>query len=162
MHRRQARSPATRPRSQVPWATTAVVPAGRIGLTTVFVLLVSLAALVPTVGDFGLTWDEPAYRYSQVLSAQWWEQLARARSWHDAEEVFDPLTLLYYWPYGRYGVNFHPPLAGQLNLVAHAIFGPWMKDIPSRRMASVIEFALTITVGFHFLKASIWTMRLGW
>ena len=26
-----------------------------------------------------------------------------------------------------------------------------MKDIPARRMASVIEFALTITIGFHFL-----------
>ena len=26
-----------------------------------------------------------------------------------------------------------------------------MKDIPARRMATVIEFALTITIGFHFL-----------
>ena len=30
-------------------------------------------------------------------------------------------------------------------------FGHWMKDIPARRMASVIEFALTIAIGFHFL-----------
>ena len=74
------------------------------------------------------------------------------RSWHDAREAFDPLTLLYFWPYGRHGVNFHPPLAGQLNLATYALFGPWMKDIPSRRMASVIEFALTITIGFHFLS----------
>src|SRR5208337_4236188 len=50
----------------------------------------------------------------------------------------------YYWPYARYGINFHPPLAGQLNLATHALFGSWMKDIPARRMASVIEFALTI------------------
>ena len=112
---------------------------------------VALIVLVPTVGDFGLTWDEPAYRYSQVFSAQWWEQLSKVRSWRDVHEVFDPLTLLYYWPYARHGINFHPPLAGQLNLAAHAVFGHWMKDIPSRRMASVIEFALTITIGFHFL-----------
>ena len=139
-----------RPANHSPVTTRGRVP-GRLGLTTALVLLVALAALVPTVGDFGLTWDEPAYRYSQVLSVQWWEQLARVRSWRDAEEVFDPLTLLYYWPYGRYGINFHPPLAGQLNLAAHALFGHWMKDIPARRMASVIEFALTITIGFHFL-----------
>ena len=31
------------------------------------------------------------------------------------------------------------------------LFGHWMKDIPARRMATVIEFALTITIGFHFL-----------
>ena len=29
-----------------------------------------------------------------------------------------------------------PPLAGQLNLAAQALFGSWMKDIPARRMAS--------------------------
>ena len=118
---------------------------------SLIVFLVALAALVPTVGDFGLTWDEPAYRYSQVMSAQWWEQLAHVRSWDDVEELLDPITLLYYWPYGRHGINFHRPLAGQLNLATHALFGHWMKDIPARRMASVIEFALTITIGFHFL-----------
>jgi Dolichyl-phosphate-mannose-protein mannosyltransferase len=122
-----------------------------LGLTTWAVLLFSLAALVPTVGDFGLTWDEPAYRYSQMLSAQWWEQVSKVHSWREVEDAFEPLNLLYYWPYGRHGINFHPPLAGQLNLAAHAVFGHWMKDIPSRRMASVIEFALTITIGFHFL-----------
>ena len=44
---------------------------------TALVLALALAALVPTTGDFGLTWDEPAYRYSQVMSAQWWEQLCQ-------------------------------------------------------------------------------------
>lgn len=122
-----------------------------LGLATLAVLAASLAALVPTVGDFGLTWDEPAYRYSQVISVQWWQLLGRAASWADIQQLLDPRALLYYWPYGRYGINFHPPLAGQLNLAAHAIFGSWMKDIPSRRMASAIEFALTITIGFHFL-----------
>ncbi len=120
-------------------------------LQTLAILILVLAALIPTVGDFGLTWDEPAYRYSQVMSAQWWEQLGRARTPADLKYLFDPETLLYYWPYGRYGVNFHPPLAGQLNLASYAILGTWMKDIPARRMATVIEFALTIAIGFHFL-----------
>jgi 4-amino-4-deoxy-L-arabinose transferase-like glycosyltransferase len=121
------------------------------GGLSVLVFALALAVLVPTTGDFGLTWDEPAYRYSQVMSAQWWEQLTLARSQDDLRALLDPMTLLYYWPYARYGINFHPPLAGQLNLAAHAIFGKWMKDIPSRRMASVIEFALTVTFAFTFL-----------
>ena len=106
---------------------------------------------MPTTGDFGLTWDEPAYRYSQIISAHWWEQLWHARSWNDIAALLEPDALLYYWPYARSGINFHPPLAGQLNLATHALFGSWMKDIPSRRMASVIEFALTLTIGFGFL-----------
>ena len=126
-------------------------PAHWVGLGSLVVLAAALAALIPTVGDFGLTWDEPAYRYSQGMSEQWWEHLGRARSWQNLQELFDPLALAYYWPYGRYGVNFHPPLAGQLNLATYEVFGRWMKDIPARRMASLIEFALTITIGYHFL-----------
>ena len=151
--------PATRPqreetpqRSDPAAATAADRPAsGRWRLRTLLVFAVALVALVPTTGDIGMTWDEPAYRYSQVMSAQWWDQLAHARSWGEVRSLLDPETLLYYWPYARYGINFHPPLAGQLNLATHALFGSWMKDIPARRMASVIEFALTIAIGFGFL-----------
>ena len=128
-------------------------------LATLAVLATALAAMIPTTGDPGLTWDEPAYRYSQIMSAQWWGRWAEVRSWDDARELLDSTTLLYYWPYGRYGINFHPPLAGQLNLATYAAFGYWMKDIPARRMATVFEFALTITIGFHFLarRYGVWT-----
>ena len=120
-------------------------------LPSLAVFCFALAALVPTIGDFGLTWDEPAYRYSQVVSQQWWEQLGSARTSQDWSSLLDPDQLLYYWPYGRHGINFHPPWAGQLNLASYAIFGYWLKDIPARRMATVIQFALTITIGFQFL-----------
>ncbi len=115
------------------------------------VLTMALLTLVPTTGDFGLTYDEPAYRYSQMVSSQWWEGLFEARSLDDLRALLDPDALLYYWPYARHGINFHPPLAGQLDLLTHAIFGHWMKDIPSRRMASVIAFALTVVLLFGFL-----------
>lgn len=115
------------------------------------VLAAALAATLPTTGDIGLTWDEPAYRYSQEISAQWWERLAGARTRAEVSALLDPDALLYYWPYGRHGINFHPPLAGQLNLATHALFGRWVKDIPSRRLASVFEYACTIAIGFGFL-----------
>jgi 4-amino-4-deoxy-L-arabinose transferase-like glycosyltransferase len=118
---------------------------------TLLVLVVSLAATVPTTGDFGLTWDEPAYRYSQLVSGQWWGQLASARSMDDLDALLDPDTLLYHWPYGRHGINFHPPLSGQLNLLTYGAFGGWMKDVPARRLASVFEYVLTITALYRFL-----------
>ena len=131
---------------------------GRPALAALAVFFLALAALIPTIGDFGLSWDEPAYRYSQVLSAEWWEQLGQVRNMDQLETLFDPLTLLYYWPYGRYGINFHPPLAGQLNLATYAIFGGSLADIPARRMATVLEFAITIVIGFHFLarRYGVW------
>jgi 4-amino-4-deoxy-L-arabinose transferase-like glycosyltransferase len=123
----------------------------RLGLASTLTLLLALAANIPTAGDFGLTYDEPAYRYSQMVSAQWWEQLARARTQAEVAELLQPNTLLYYWPYGRHGINFHPPLAGQLDLLTYAVFGRIMKDIPARRMASIFEFSITITLLFSFL-----------
>lgn len=114
---------------------------------TTLVFLAALAATAPSVNDFGYTYDEPAYRHSQILSAQWWERLGRG----EFQAMLDPDALLYYWPYGHYGINFHPPLAGQCNLLTYAVFGGVLKDIPARRMASVIEFSLTIAVLFGFL-----------
>jgi 4-amino-4-deoxy-L-arabinose transferase-like glycosyltransferase len=122
------------------------------------VLAGALAATVPTAGDIGLTWDEPAYRFSQLRSAQWWERLAKARSGADLRDLVEPDALLFYWTYARHGINFHPPLAGQLNLLTHAVFGRWMRDIPARRMASVLEYALTVMIGFGFLarRYGVW------
>ena len=111
---------------------------------------------MPTTGDLGLTWDEPAYRYSQMVSAQWWGRSPRARSADELTAVLDPDTLLYFWPYGRHGINFHPPLSGQLSLLTFAAFGDWVKDIPARRLASVFEYVITITVLYHFLASAIW------
>src|ERR1700735_4844217 len=89
-------------------------------VATWLVLAGALVATVPTTGDIGLTWDEPSYRTSQLISAQWWEGLSRARTRADLDALLSRGALLYYWPYGRYGYNSHPPLAGQLNLLTHA------------------------------------------
>lgn len=121
----------------------------------VSILLAFLAAMlvtVPTTGDIGLTWDEPAYRFSQLRSDQWWERLAHARNVADLQALLEPDALLFYWTYARHGINFHPPLAGQLDLLAYHAFGGWMADMPARRMASVIEYVLTATLAFAFLS----------
>src|SRR3954464_13853702 len=83
----------------------------------------AMAATVPTAGDIGLTWDEPSYRTSQLVSAHWWEGWLQVRSRSDLEAQLNPDALLYSWPYAGFGYNSPPPLAGQLNLLTHAIFG---------------------------------------
>ncbi|GIW86180.1 MAG: hypothetical protein KatS3mg108_0504 [Isosphaeraceae bacterium] len=113
--------------------------------------LVAVLLLVPTTADFGLTYDEPAYTYSQQLSIQWWERLAEARSWSDLERLLDADALLYYWPYARHGINFHPPLAGQANLATYGLLNRWVNEIVARRIATVLEFAATIALLHTFL-----------
>src|SRR5262249_443138 len=96
-------------------------------------------------------WDEPVYRFSQFRAEEWWRRLGQIHSRADLDALLDANALIYYWPYGHHGVNFHPPLAGQLNLLTHELFGRWMKDVPSRRMASVLEYVCRITIGLGFL-----------
>jgi hypothetical protein len=116
------------------------------------VFVLALLATVPTAGDLGVTWDEPAYKFSQVRSAQWWERLGEVlRGRDDLRALLDPDALLFYWPYARHGINFHPPLAGQVSVLTHSVFGHWMNDTSSRRMASVLEYSLAITLAFGFL-----------
>jgi 4-amino-4-deoxy-L-arabinose transferase-like glycosyltransferase len=115
------------------------------------VFVVALVASAPTAGDLGITWDEPVYRVCQISSAEWWGRLAHARTRAELAALVEPDTLLYYWPYGRFGIDFHPPLAGQLNLLSYTILHPWLKDIPARRMSSVVEFCLAVTLLFGFL-----------
>ncbi len=116
-------------------------------IATGFVFLATLVITMPSVGDFGYTYDEPAYRHSQMVSQQWWERLAKG----EVAAILEPDALLYYWPYGRHGINFHPPLAGQLNLLTYGLFGRFVQDVPARRLASVFEFAITVTALFGFL-----------
>lgn len=122
---------------------------------TLAVFLAAVAINAPSVGDIGPTWDEPSYRYTQLMSVQWWERLAEARTRDDFAALLDPDALLHYWPYGRFGICFHPPLGPQLNLAAHAAFGGFLKDYPARRMASVIEFAIVLAVLFHLASRTL-------
>ena len=121
-----------------------------MGILLVF--LGALAALVPTTADFGLTYDEPAYSFSQDMSIQWWEQLAAARSTGDLAALLATDNLTYYWPYARFGINFHPPLSGQLNLLSYELLRGLVSDTVARRMASVVEFALTVTLIYTFIN----------
>jgi 4-amino-4-deoxy-L-arabinose transferase-like glycosyltransferase len=129
---------------------------GRLAFAIVFALVV--AASAPTTGDFGLTWDEPTYRTSQRYTEYWWRDLAQGRSINDLQRLIDPEALLFYWPYARHGLNFHPPLAGQISLLSGRLLGGFLQAYPARRMATVFEFALAVALLFTFLRkrSGIW------
>jgi hypothetical protein len=116
------------------------------------VFVLALGALLATLGDFGLTWDEPAYFLCQMRTVAWWRHLAAARSQAELRALVEPNLLLEAWPYGRYGLCFHPPLAGQLSTLTHAIFRKWVGEIAGCRVAPIVELALAIALLFAFLE----------
>ena len=111
-----------------------------------------MIAVVATLDGPGLTWDEPAYRYSELYMQQWFEALFEAETADQRRELFSAASLHYYWRYNRYGPNFHPPLAGVFANLNWVVFRHVMHDYPARRMASAILFALTVSSLFVFVR----------
>jgi 4-amino-4-deoxy-L-arabinose transferase-like glycosyltransferase len=116
------------------------------------VFALALAALLATLQDFGLTWDEPAYFLCQMKTVGWWKHLATARTQAELAALVGPDRLLEDWPYGRFGLCFHPPLAGQLSTLTHALFRGWVGEIAGCRVAPVVELALAVAILFAFLE----------
>lgn len=118
---------------------------------TVVVFALATVIAGATVAGPGLSWDEPAYAFSQVTLENWLAAIARAPSWRERMELFSSDSIDHSWQYNRFGHNFHPPLAGMLNVVSHGALGGFMDETSARRMAAVFEFALTVAILARFL-----------
>lgn len=104
-----------------------------------------------TVAGPGLAWDEPAYRYSQIAAEHWFGELSQAESMADLADLFSADSIQYYWQYSRFGHNFHPPMAGMLNLLTYGLLGGIWDDLSARRLASALELAGAAAILCHFL-----------
>ncbi len=126
------------------------------GAVAVFVTVAALVAA--TANDLGMTWDEPAYRHSQIGMERWFRRLVACRSVEEAKPLFEQRALLDAWDYNRYGPNFHPPLSGVLASLSRAAFGGVLGDLPARRMASGLELAAAAAARFLFLgrRYGVW------
>lgn len=120
-------------------------------LVTVILFIVAFVMVGATVAGPGLSWDEPAYRHSQVTLQWWLHELRHASSWGEVVVLFTPDAIRQYWEFNRFGHNFHPPMGSYLNLASFFIFGSWIDDIASRRLASVAEFAAVVAMLGHWI-----------
>lgn len=132
------------------------------------VFSISLALLTATLGDPGLTWDEPAYLHSARGDIRtfgppsdsadayhrrcgvlpWLERIARSRDLSEARRFFTRDEILRAWDYNRYGPNFHPPLSGLLAIAGHLASRPWLDEIPSWRFASAVELSAAVALAY--------------
>jgi 4-amino-4-deoxy-L-arabinose transferase-like glycosyltransferase len=115
------------------------------------VFLAATAWIAAGAAGPGLTWDEPAYRNSQVRLQEWWRQRPPLHSTSDLARPYSRDEIDFYWEFNRHGPNFHPPMGSYLNLASHALFGSWVDELTSRRWASCLELAATAALLCHFL-----------
>ncbi len=121
------------------------------------VFLIASAFAIATVAGPGLSWDEPAYRHSQVTVESWLAQLTRSGT-VPATQLFSAPAIYNYFEFNRFGHNFHPPMASYGNLLTYGILGGFVDDIAARRIASCLLFAGIVVVGWRFVRQQAGTL----
>lgn len=129
-------------------------PTHRAWWATVAVFLVVSLVAGATVAGPGLSWDEPAYRHSQVTLQNWFRLLQRSEDWGP---LFSADAIYRFWQFNRFGHNFHPPMASYCNLATWSVMHHWWDDISSRRLASALQLAASAAMLCQFIGS-----RLGW
>jgi 4-amino-4-deoxy-L-arabinose transferase-like glycosyltransferase len=119
----------------------------RINRAAWLVFLLGAVVIGGTIAGPGLTWDEPAYRGSQVGVQEWWGELARSG---DAA-MLGKEQIDHYWEFNRFGPNFHPPMASYFNFATYLAFGWLVDDLSARRLASALQFAALAGILTSFL-----------
>ncbi|MBY0588228.1 glycosyltransferase family 39 protein [bacterium] len=120
-------------------------------LVSIFVFVLVAIASGLTVAGPGLTWDEPAYRGSEVRLQEWVNELIHATSLADRLSLLNQDSIDYYFEFNRFGPNFHPPLSSYGHLLTWAGFSHAIDDLSARRLASAIELAITCAVLSAFM-----------
>ena len=83
---------------------------------SIAIFIVIAGVMLYTVDDFGITWDEPVYRHTQIQLSNWFVQLWNGPPSGTRTQLFEAESLHQSWIGARYGKNFHPPVAAILNL----------------------------------------------
>ena len=107
-------------------------------VVAIAVFIVAFAAVVVTLDDPGLTWDEPFSIVSGHWYARWLGQLPRF--------PFDRASLDRHWQHN----HEHPPLAKLLMGLSQAAFARGRADVAASRLAVALVFALTVEMVFRF------------
>ncbi len=126
-------------------------PRRHAGLVSVVVFLVVGLASALTVAGPGVTWDEPAYRASELRLQDWARSLRDADTPGDRLDLLGPDAIDFYFEFNRFGPNFHPPLSSYGHLATWLPLHPWIDDLSARRVASSLELGMTAAIVCAFL-----------
>lgn len=120
---------------------------------SIAIFIVIAGVMLNTVDDFGITWDEPVYRHTQIQLSNWFGQLLNGPPSGTRSQLFEAESLHQSWIGGRYGKNFHPPVAAILNSLSYYLIYPWNEnDMAARRMSSALQFALSASLIFVWMS----------
>lgn len=121
---------------------------GHRGWTTAGLFLGTLAALVLTLDDPGITWDEPAYFGSAQLQVEWVRMLLTEPS-----SALNRETVFEMWDWDHYH-NPHPPIYKEAMALTWWATKGLIGQLAGYRLAPALLFSALVAIAFRWGAAA--------
>jgi len=108
------------------------------------VLIITFLICVATIGDYGITWDEPIYAKAAQLQNKWISNLVNEIINREPIESLSTPQIDRYWNYN----TLHPSVTKLLMGVSQAICGSKILPVTAARLSIALVFALFVAVMF--------------
>jgi 4-amino-4-deoxy-L-arabinose transferase-like glycosyltransferase len=109
--------------------------------------LVTLVAIVATLMDAGLTWDEPLYIKASRGYMTWLGILRR-----DVGQALSDAAIVRWWVQDP-TLELHPPLGKVLSGLSWAVFRGLLGDIAAHRLSNAVLFSLLVAAVFWMVSS---------
>jgi Flp pilus assembly protein TadD len=109
--------------------------------------LATLAAVMATIGDIGITTDEPNYYNSCLQQIAWFQQAFQHFSTGNWSAPFNPEFLDRYWNFELL-FNVHPPFYKLCSSLTLTLFESWLGTMEAYRLAPAIMFSILVSLLF--------------
>ena len=119
-----------------------LIPAG--------LFLASFMVVAGTAGDYGVTWDEPAYFYASDLHIEWLVNFRQNVLRSDLDKSVQDENIKKAWHWDPYHVP-HPPFSRIVSGITKALFSSYFDKFVAYRLGSALFFAVLVTVMFLWM-----------
>ena len=119
-----------------------LIPAG--------LFLASFMVVAGTAGDYGVTWDEPAYFYASDLHIEWLVDFGQNVLRSDLDKSVQDENIKKAWHWDPYHVP-HPPFSRIVSGITKALFSSYVDKFVAYRLGPALFFAVLVTVMFLWM-----------
>ena len=110
-------------------------------LSAAILAVLALISVVATLGDPGVTWDEPLYIKASRGYMAWLGLLRSAVLEKDTSQPFSDVTIARWWVQDP-TLELHPPLAKVLSGLTWAVMRGRLSDLVAHRMSTALLLSL--------------------
>jgi len=124
---------------------------GRLGIS-LLLACTTLAIVVATLPDAGITWDEPLYIKASRGYMTWLGLLRRGLQQRDLSEALSDQTIVRWWVQDP-TLELHPPLGKFLSGLTWAALRPSLGSISAHRFSNALLFSALVGLIFWMISS---------